>query len=1275
MGDDQNSMKPASSEKAVFAQALERDSPEDRAAYLHGACEEDKALCRRVEDLLRAAEKAGDFLETPPAGLSEDIDSNTSASELREMTGDRIGRFKLLERIGEGGCGVVYMAEQQEPVRRRVALKVIKPGMDTHSVVARFEAERQALAYMDHPSIAKVFDGGATPTGRPYFVMELVRGLRITDFCNEGLLSTEARLRLFVQVCHAVQHAHQKGIIHRDLKPSNILVTVNDGSPVPKVIDFGIAKATGQRLTDKTVFTHFHAFIGTPAYTSPEQAEMSSVEIDTRSDIYSLGVLLYELLTGCTPFDGEQLLSAGLDEMRRIIREDEPARPSTQLTRLTAINATRPNAKSEADVARAPRPAPTKELIGSVQGDLDWIVMKCLEKDRARRYETAIGLATDIERHLNHEPIQARRVNALGRFWRWRRRRPAVAALSAGVLLLLILVSVFSTLAAWRVTSARHAEQDERAKAEAATRELRDVNARLTDTINLLELQRVEDLLRVNDACAGVAHLTAILRRDPSNAIAASRLVSVLVHRNWALPAATPMRHVDRVMTTSFSPDGRHVLSASWDKTAQFWDATTGSPVATLQHQDRVLSAGYSPSGARVVTTSADGGVRIWDAANGAPMNSLDHQRRKVRWAEFSPDGGSLVTACFADATAHLWDVASGTLTQELGPESSEVMMARFTPDGKRVVTASRLGSIRFWTVDSSTSDFRIDAHSGAIHALAFSPDGRMLVSAGEDGRARLWDVSTGEPAVPPLLHNDAVRHAAFSPDGLLLLTTSQDNSARLWSTTNGQALGQPLWHEGGVVFGEFSPDGEVVVTTSMDNSARLWETRTGKPFCQPLRQLEAILHASFSPDGRKLVTGSWDGTVQLWNIQPRRYVGIEMHREKDAIAVAFHPRGESVVSAHADRTVRLWNARTGQAFGKPMVHPRWVHSVSYSPDGGRVVTGCANGAAYVWDSGSGLMMTGPLQHSNTVRSAQFSPDGEEVATASEDGTARLWDSRTGSPVMPPLNHGDAVNTARFSANGRWIVTASNNKSARVWDARTGQAVTERLPHIDHVEWADFSPDSLRVVSASSDNTARVWDALTGKPIGQPLQHARTVQKAVFSPDGRRVATASLDRTARVWDANTGEALTAPLLHANSVRQVAFSADGRRVLTTGGMETWRLWDAVTGGPLAEWLHGCGSGEIASFDSTGRRVVTGSASGIVRIWDAPPAPTPVPTWFLAFAEGLAGMRLTAHHDMAFVSRHEFQEVTERLAQVSQVDFYERLGQWLLADPARQPTSPF
>jgi serine/threonine protein kinase len=443
-------------EEQIFSEALALPADE-RPPFLDGACRGDGELRQRIESLVGAFEAAGGFMcadrTIDTARIMGDYPSPPTSAE---SPGDWIGRYKLLQQLGEGGCGVVWMAEQEEPVRRRVAVKIIKLGMDTSEVIARFEAERQALAMMDHPNIAKILDAGSSDAGRPFFVMELVRGVKVTEYCDQYSLTTHQRLALFSQICHAVQHAHQKGIIHRDLKPSNILVTLHDGLAVPKIIDFGIAKATEGRLTDRTLFTAFEQFMGTPAYMSPEQAELGGIDIDTRSDIYSLGVLLYELLTGRPPFDPKTLLRSGLDEIRRIIREVDPPKPSAHLSTL-----------AEADrlaVARL-RGTDPAGLSLRLRGDLDWIVMRCLEKNRTRRYETPAALAADIARHLNNEPVTASPPSRAYRLGKMVRRHRLACAAGAGIALALVAGSVVSTWQAVRATRAERLAREERRRA------------------------------------------------------------------------------------------------------------------------------------------------------------------------------------------------------------------------------------------------------------------------------------------------------------------------------------------------------------------------------------------------------------------------------------------------------------------------------------------------------------------------------------------------------------------------------------------------------------------------------------------------------------------------------------------------------------------------------------------------------------------------------------------------------------------------------------------
>jgi eukaryotic-like serine/threonine-protein kinase len=447
--------RPSKTLESILAEAVEIALPDERQAFLSKACGENMVLRAKVEQLMANHFRAGSFLERPAANL------HTAAQPVQgEASGTLIGPYKLLEQIGEGGMGVVFVAEQQHPVRREVALKLIKPGMDSKQVIARFEAERQALALMDHPNIAKVLDAGTTDAGRPYFVMELVRGIPITEYCDQARLTVRQRLEVFVQVCRAVQHAHTKGVIHRDLKPSNVLVTSHDGVPVPLVIDFGVAKALGQQLTERTLHTAFALIIGTPMYMSPEQAEFNQLGVDTRSDLYSLGVVLYELLTGATPFDQERLRTADHDELRRVLREEEPPRPSARLSTLGA-------ALSTASDRRRVDPRSLNQVL---RGELDWIVMKALEKDRNRRYESASAFAADVQHYLSDEPVEACPPSARYRLKKYVRRNRRLLVPMAVVAMVLMAATLVSAWQAWRAGNA-----ERRAASEAAI--VRAVNA------------------------------------------------------------------------------------------------------------------------------------------------------------------------------------------------------------------------------------------------------------------------------------------------------------------------------------------------------------------------------------------------------------------------------------------------------------------------------------------------------------------------------------------------------------------------------------------------------------------------------------------------------------------------------------------------------------------------------------------------------------------------------------------------------------------------------
>jgi WD40 repeat protein/tRNA A-37 threonylcarbamoyl transferase component Bud32 len=873
--------KPSQSlEEFLFEAALTKSTAEERAAFLDGVCRDNPALRARLSVLLEGHFEAEGFLTDE---LRKPEMKPASPAPEDEVASTLIGRYKLLEKIGEGGFGEVWMAGQREPVKRRVALKIIKLGMDTKQVVARFEVERQALAMMEHPNIAKVFDAGATDSGRPYFVMELVRGVRITEYCEQNHLPIHERLKLFIPVCHAIQHAHQKGIIHRDIKPSNILVTLHDGAPVPKVIDFGIAKATQQELTEKTVFTQFRQFIGTPAYISPEQAEMSGLDIDTRSDIYSLGVLLYELLTGTTPFDAKELTESGLDAMRKIIREREPVRPSTRMRQSSA-------AISPANSLPATRH-------GSLSTDIDWITMKCLEKDRTRRYETANGLAMDIQRYLNFEPVVARPPTAAYRIRKFIRRNKLVVSSAAVVTLALVLGTIVSAWQAVRATRARHAESLLREKAQANEQQAQAAQAKETEERRLAER-----------FLYGAKMNLAQQAWDQTNIGRLHQLLDETAdYTDRGFEWYYWQRQIHLRLAT---PDGHRIPNGSQDEETGIRDAASDQEPFSIKQMmespaSTVLAAAFSPDGRRIVVGGVDRRVRVWDAITGKQLFLLKGHSGPVSSVAFSPDGTQIATAGL-EGTARMWNAQSGKeLSIFIGHDAGFFSLA-FSRDGRRIATAGGDSSAVVWDVATGKELLVLSGHRNGVLRLAFSPDGQNIVTGSADQDARIWSAVTGKERFILKGHTGLdpgsgwIWAVAFSPDGQRIVTGCDDGVATIWQTETGTELFTLKGHSSGINAVTFSPDGERILTGSRDGTARLWDANTGQSLLTLKGDATPIHAVVFSPDGNHILTGGEDDKVEIWEAATTNQSAawLKANREQSERQVALQ-RAQAAVVEH----------------------------------------------------------------------------------------------------------------------------------------------------------------------------------------------------------------------------------------------------------------------------------------------------------------------------------------------------------------------------------------
>jgi WD40 repeat protein len=992
--------------------------------------------------------------------------------------------------------------------------------MDTKQVVARFEAERQALALMDHPNIAKVLDGGATDTGRPYFVMELVQGVPITEFCDRNRFPARERIKLFITVCQAIQSAHQKGIIHRDLKPTNILVTLDAGVPMPMVIDFGVAKATQQKLTEKTVFTNYATMIGTPAYMSPEQAEMSRLDVDTRSDIYGLGVLLYELLTGTTPFPEKRLRSASYREMQRIILEEEPERPSTRLSTLQG--------EQRSIVARN-RGASEPALGRVFAEDLDWIVMKCLEKDRARRYETANGLAADLKRHLINEPIVARPPSTAYRFQKaWRRNKVAftAAAMVAAALVIGIGVSGWQAIVASRARNAekeqRLAAQTERDKAQTAQQAEKQERLRADHLLYVADMNLAQQAWDQNN----IDRLRQLLKDTQDSPYRGFEWYYWQPKTHLALK--TLRGHLDAVKSVAFSPDGQRIVTGSEDHTAKVWDVASGRELLTLKgHRAEISSVAFSSDGQRIVTGSWDKTAKVWDAASGKELLTLKGHTDEVWSVAFSPDGQRIVTGS-GDNMAKVWEAASGATLLTLKRHSFGVRSVAFSPDGQRIVTGSDDQTAKVWEAASGKELLTLKwPQPGTVASVAFSPDGQRIVTGSDDQTAKVWDAASGKELLTLRGHSGWIPSVAFSPDGQRIVTGGGDNMAKVWDAASGTNLLTLKGHSSGINSVAFSPDGQRIVTGSGDNMAKVWEAASSEDLLTLRGHSAQIDSVAFSPDSQRILTGSWDNTAKVWAVASGKELLTLKGHSNEVVSVAFSPDGQRIVTGSWDNTAKVWEAASGRELLTLKGHSRDVRSVAYSPDGRRIATASEDKTAKVWEAASGKELLTLQGHSDMIRSVAFSPDGQRIVTGSWDHTAKVWDVASGRELLTLKGHKNQIMSVAFSPHGQRIVTGSSDETAKVWDAASGKELLTLKGHSSLIWSVAFSPNGQRIVTGGGDNIAKVWEAASGAPLLTLKGHSLGIRSVAFSPDGQRIVTGSRDQTAMVWEAARPEQVAA----------------------------------------------------------------------------------------------------------------------------------------------------